>query len=123
MQLFIDDGYTVRVGLKAAPGRAALEFELRPFAGADGHRRYLQSRLADDATEIVIGDMLGDGTDPPRIADWNLPRPLNRDNLRRLRSPEFAALMLAMYDQIVPDYEVVDGAPVPYALTAEREKN
>lgn len=125
MQLFIDDGYTVRVGLKAAPGRAALEFDLRPFAGADGHRRYLQSRLADDATDIVLGDMLGDGTadHPARICDWNLPRPLTRDNLRRLRSPEFTALMLAMYDQIVPDYEVVDGKPAPYELTADREKN
>ncbi|MBA3483128.1 MAG: hypothetical protein H0T51_15075 [Pirellulales bacterium] len=124
MDLFIDDGYTARVGFKEAPGRAEVEFDLRPFAGADGNRQYLRTRLADDATNIVIGDMLGDGKDQPaRISEWSFPRELTRENLRKLRSPEFTLLMLAMYDQVIPDYEYVDHKRVPYKLTAEREKN
>lgn len=132
MQLFIDDGYTTRVGYKEASGRAAVEFTMRPYAGAEGHREYMKSRLADDATDIVIGQMLGDEKNPARISDLSFPGrldkvELSREKLRTLRSPEFTLLMLSMYDQVVPDYEVrtIDGETkqVPFALSAEREKN
>lgn len=121
--LFIDDDYEYRIGFKATEGRAALEFNLRPFAAADGARRYHLCLLAENATELVLSDMLGEGGQPPRVTSWNLKRECNRQNLQKLRGPEFETIMLAMYDKIRPDYEVVDGEPRQWTLTEEREKN
>lgn len=130
MRLLIEDGYTVRVGFRETAKRAAIEFTMRPYAGREGAEAWgAVLANASDATATLIGQMIGDAEKkvPPRIEDWSFPFDMNAENLRKLRAPEFEALVYAMHDQLAPDYEVTekDGkrVEIPWKPSEEREGN
>ena len=132
MKLFLEDGYTTRVGFHAQPNRAAVEFDVRPWVGMEGGDRWRENAERDhkEQTALVIGDMLGDKEKniPPQIANWSFATELNAENLRKLRYIEFQLIMYTMYGIMYPDYEVItdeDGnrKEVPYAIEEAREGN
>lgn len=119
MDLFIEDGYTPKVGLRGTKNRAPLIMTIRPFANADGARRFQKLLMADNGLELTLQDFLGSEADglPRRLLEWNLKRPITEENLRKLRAPEFEALTLILYNQIEPDFEVgEDGKEQPFSL-------
>lgn len=102
MQAFIDDGYNRTVGLKEIPNiRAGVEFTYRPLAGTEASKiKGAWVRGDEDAGEKVLA-MMAD-----RISSWNLPRPVEVENLRKLQEPVFSAMLNILLGYQAPDYEV-----------------
>jgi len=103
MEAFIDDGYTVEVGINEQSGvHPGMEFTYRPMVGNESRLMYAAVAGGDQNKAL---DSLAD-----HIKQWSLGRPVSRENLERLTAPLFEKLWSIVAGNVAPDYLVESNA-------------